>query len=209
MPTFGRNPSNVLGNKPSTKKPVNALGNTPGSARMGNFGKSTPKNPLVPRSPARPSQPNSRGIGTAATTSNVRLAGAFDDLEPGERHKVKKSGIYKLAKGEEVKGKSRAESALSKVTKKAKSRTAKGGKGKGHKGKIRSIRLEKTSNGKFLAHHQFEPDANGVTEPDQTHALNDMDELHDHLDDHLSGPEEPEEPQGAPSQPAPMSSMGG
>lgn len=130
--------------------------------------------------------------------------------------KVKKTGAYKLEKGEKVlskdkvmaeehKKKSRTASALS-------SGKAKSSKSKSHGGKSKhpsEIHIKKTANGKFLAKHVFDKGGgDGMPQPDETHALNDIDELKDHIGEHMGGEEGGlAQPQGGlaqPAQPSPM-----
>lgn len=91
-------------------------------------------------------------------------------------------------------------------SKKKKSKTTKGGK------KIREMHIRKASSGGFMARHEHEPSGDGMqTPPDDIHLMPDVSALKDHMGEHFSDGEEPEEepsaggpgPGGMPSAPTP------
>jgi hypothetical protein len=56
--------------------------------------------------------------------------------------------------------------------------------------KIRSIHIQPTDNNGFIATHEHEPDEDdetGQAPPSTIHALGNLDQLHQHLDDTLGG----------------------
>ena len=78
---------------------------------------------------------------------------------------------------------SRAEKSLKPKSKAKKSKSKK-------KHNIRMIHIQPAENGGFVATHDHEADADdetGQTPPSSVHALGDLDQLHQHLDDSLGG----------------------
>jgi hypothetical protein len=84
-------------------------------------------------------------------------------------------------------------------------------KGKSKKHKIRAIHISPTDNDAFVAQHDYQPDEEGNTPPSTTHALGDVDQLQQHLADHLGGgaPAGGGEPAPAEAAPAPAAGPGG
>ena len=96
--------------------------------------------------------------------------------------------------------KKRGEAALSGTKKKAKKK-----KGKGRP--VHEMRIKHAASGGFIARHSFRPQPGEAAPEDEEHAIPGMDQLHDHLDEHMSTPPAP------PSVPSPsgggMPGMGG
>jgi hypothetical protein len=66
---------------------------------------------------------------------------------------------------------------------------SKKGKSKKHS-KIRVMHIQPAENGGFVATHDHEPDADdetGQTPPSSIHALGDVDQLQQHIQDHFGG----------------------
>ena len=85
-------------------------------------------------------------------------------------------------------------------------------KSKSKKHKIRTMHIQPAENGGFVATHDHEPDADdetGQTPPSSIHALGDVDQLQQHIQDHFGGGGAPAgggEPQ---AQAAPAAGPGG
>jgi hypothetical protein len=103
--------------------------------------------------------------------------------------------------------KSRVESVMSSGSKSKKKKPKKKAKKSGHK--VHKMHISRTANDKYTAEHEFEPGTDGVTPPPETHGLENIDELKDHVGEHMA-PEEPqsEQAQGPQTAGAPTPSMG-
>ena len=128
------------------------------------------------------------------TSSMTKQLGSY---EKGTSH-VPKTGIYKLHEGEAVipKDKNMANTKDKMVT------SLSGDDKKKPKKEIKEMVHTKTHNGKHVVvHKHHHPEHH----PDETHALEDMSALHQHMEDHAGTPNEGEGPESAPQgAPAPM-----
>jgi len=140
-----------------------------------------------------------------------RVGEALPSYEKGG--KVKKTGLAIVHKGEKVvpekKSKSRAGAAMSGEDK-AKSKPKKAAKKKSRK--VHRMEIKRAANGGYIATHHFkqEPGEVGPAPESEDNALSDMNQLHDHLDEHMGpedeaaeGPQPPEEEAGEPGEGAP------
>ena len=110
---------------------------------------------------------------------------------------VPKTGIYKLHKGEAVtpaKDNMAAKSLFDMVP-------GRGSDEKPPKKEIKTMEHRKSSNGKHIVVHKHHSPAH---HPDEEHVMNDMAELHKHMDDHAGTPNEGEAAPTGPDAPAPL-----
>lgn len=96
----------------------------------------------------------------------------------------------------------RVKSVMSGGDKKKKSKKKKSKKKK-HSSKVHKMHLSRTANDKYTAEHEFEPDASGVAPPSETHGLENIDELKDHVAEHMAPQENEEQANQTPAEPAP------
>lgn len=126
--------------------------------------------------------------------------------------KVKETGLALVHKGETVipakekdmdeKPKSRAAKAMSSGDKKADHKKK---SDKKKKRKVHRMELRHAANGGYIATHHYKSDGGPEPMPEpEDHALMDIDQLHSHMDEHMSPEEEaapePEQPPMAPPQ---------
>lgn len=114
-------------------------------------------------------------------------------FKQGTSH-VPKTGVYKLHEGEAVipkeKNTMNASDAMAGIT----------GKAKPPK-EIKAMTHTKTHNGKHIVtHHHHHPEHH----PDETHAFDNMADVHSHMEDHAGVPNEGEEAPSGASAPAPL-----
>lgn len=78
----------------------------------------------------------------------------------------------------------------------------KASKKKGGK-KLHELRVRHTANGRYNVDHFNTPEASAANMPDETHGVSDMDELQQHMADHMQAPQQEEAaemPQGGAPQ---------
>jgi hypothetical protein len=74
-------------------------------------------------------------------------------------------------------------------------------KDKAPKKEIKTMEHSKSHNGKHIVVHKHHSPSH---HPDETHVMNDMAELHQHMDDHAGAPNDGEAAPAGADQPAPM-----
>lgn len=116
-----------------------------------------------------------------------RPLGSF---EKGTSH-VPKTGVYKLHEGEAVIPKEK--NMDSKMT--AKMTDALGGSDKKPKKEIKTMEHRKTANGKHIVTHKHHHPEH---HPDEEHAMENMAQLHQHMEDHAGTPNDGEGAESAP-----------
>ena len=145
------------------------------------------------------------------SSPGLRPLPPLGSYEKGTSH-VPKTGIYKLHEGEAVIPKEKNMDSM-----KDKMTDALGGSDKKPKKEIKEMHVRKTANGKHIVTHKHHHPEH---HPDEDHAMNDMAELHQHMEDHAGTPNEGEgaesaAPAGAaqmtaaPSPAAPAPAAGG
>jgi hypothetical protein len=118
-------------------------------------------------------------------------------FEKGTSH-VPKTGVYKLHEGEAVIPKDKNMDSM-----KDKMMDSLGGDKKPKK-EIKEMVHRKSANGKHIVvHKHHRPEHH----PDEEHVMNDMNELHQHMEDHAGTPNEGEGPESAPQGGAPPAPM--
>lgn len=80
----------------------------------------------------------------------------------------------------------------------SKKSSSKGKKKSSHR--VHKMHISRTDNDKYLAEHEFEAPEMGMAPKGETHSLNTVDELADHVKEHMGAPEE--EAAAAPAAPA-------
>jgi len=138
-----------------------------------------------------------------------RVGAAVPSYEKGG--KVKKTGLALVHEGEEVvpadKPKSRAGAAMSGEGKDKKSKKKDSKKKKGSKKKPHRMEIRHAASGGYIATHHFKPEPDemgrmGPSPESEDHAISDMAQLHDHMDEHMSQDDEEAEGQQPPEEEA-------
>lgn len=127
------------------------------------------------------------------SSPDLRPLPPLGSYEKGTSH-VPKTGIYKLHEGEAVIPKDKNMADV-----KDKMMESLGGEKKPKK-EIKEMVHRKTANGKHIVTHKHHHPEH---HPDEDHAMNDMAELHQHMEDHAGTPNEGEGPESAPQGGAP------
>lgn len=93
-----------------------------------------------------------------------------------------------------------------------KKKTKKSGKKKSDKKgkKAHRIHIRKAANGGFIAENHYKAEAGGQMPEMEEHSIPDLDQLHQHIDEHMSPDEEQEEAaeHAGPAQAPPAGAMG-
>jgi hypothetical protein len=110
-------------------------------------------------------------------------------FKKGTSH-VPKTGIYKLHEGEAVIPKDKNMDSM-----KDKMTDALGGDEKKPKKEIKEMHIRKTANGKHIVTHKHHSPAH---HPDEEHSMENMADLHQHLEDHAGTPNDGEGAESAP-----------
>ena len=112
-----------------------------------------------------------------------KMTPALGSFEKGTAH-VPKTGVYKLHEGEAVIPKDKNMDKL-----KDKMIDSLGGDSKKPKKEIKEMHIRKTANGKHIVKHvHHHPEHH----PDEEHSMENMGELHQHMEDHAGTPNEGE-----------------
>lgn len=166
-------------------------GNVPPSAKPKAEPKAEPDRPQRPVPYTEADKPKGwKRISDSDLKDMTKPLGSF---KHGTSH-VPKTGVYKLHEGEAVipkeKNTMNASDAMAGIT----------GKAKPPK-EIKAMTHTKTHNGKHIVtHHHHHPEHH----PDETHAFDNMADLHSHMEDHAGVPNEGEEAPSGASAPAPL-----
>jgi hypothetical protein len=76
-------------------------------------------------------------------------------------------------------------------------------KSKGKKKSVKEMHIRHAANGGYIVKHDLEKDSGGMPQEAEEHQVGDMNELQDHVADHMA-----EQPQAAQAQPAAAAPVG-